>query len=301
MTYLSVNEYLKKQFGTKVYKLSLSSGCSCPNRDGKSGYNGCAFCSAGGSGEFASGFAAIKEQIAEAKKRVDAKFPRKISTDKRKYIAYFQSYTNTYGDRDRLEKLFREALQEEEVVALSLGTRPDCLGPDMVDMISSLNKIKPVWVELGLQTVNDDVAAKINRCYPLSVFEDAYARLKAQKISVIVHVILGLPWESECDMLKTVSYLAGLKPALDGIKLQNLQIIRGTEIFRMYTEHPFHVFSLEEYCALIVKCLRILPEDMVIHRITGDGPKKLLEAPLWSADKKRVMNTMKDFIAKAER
>lgn len=282
-----LNDHLRETFGEKVYKLSLSSGCTCPNRDGTVGYGGCSFCSEGGSGEFAAKLAPIGEQIAEAKERVRGK------TDARKFIAYFQSYTNTYGDVARLETLYREALAHEEIVALSLGTRPDCLGGDVMEMLTRLAAIKPVWVELGLQTIREETAQRIGRGYPLSVFDDAYRRLKEAGIPVIVHVILNLPGETKEDMLGTVRYLAELVPPPDGIKLQMLQILEGTRMAEEYRAEPWPLMDLEEYAALIAEAVALLPEETVIHRLTGDGPRRLLIAPLWCLDKKHVLNTIR--------
>ncbi|MBR6020462.1 MAG: TIGR01212 family radical SAM protein [Lachnospiraceae bacterium] len=282
-----LNDHLRETFGEKVYKLSLSSGCTCPNRDGTVGYGGCSFCSEGGSGEFAAKLAPIGEQIAEAKERVRRK------TDASKFIAYFQSYTNTYGDVARLEALYREALAHEEIVALSLGTRPDCLGGDVMEMLTRLAAIKPVWVELGLQTIREETAQRIGRGYPLAVFDDAYRRLKEAGIPVIVHVILNLPGETKGDMLGTVRYLAELVPPPDGIKLQMLQILEGTRMAEEYRAEPWPLMDLEEYAALIAEAVALLPEETVIHRLTGDGPRRLLIAPLWCLDKKHVLNTIR--------
>jgi len=311
-----VSEYLKERFGTKVYKLSLSSGCTCPNRDGLIGMGGCTFCSEGGSGEFAAPPLPLEDQIRLARKRVDAKIPARIPPDERRYIAYFQSFTNTYvrteAERRRLRSLYTEAVRRPEIAALSIGTRPDCLPPEILDMLADLQKVKPVWVELGLQTVHEKTAAAIRRGYSLPVFEKAVRDLKEIGVEVIVHVILGLPGETREEMLETVRYLAelhvhtahsnntpsaelpaGSGRAIDGIKLQQLQILRGTPVGEQYLQDPFPVMTLDAYCVLIRDCLDLLPEDIVIHRLTGDGPKSLLIAPLWSADKKRVLNTMR--------
>ena len=292
-----LSEALRERFGTKVYKLSLSSGCTCPNRDGTIGTGGCTFCSEGGSGEFAAPFLPVDEQIRLARARVDGKFPAKIPVSERKYIAYFQSFTNTYGEPERLRALYEETIRRPEIAALSIGTRPDCLPADILQMLEELNRIKPVWVELGLQTIHERTAEAVHRGYSLPAFEDAVKKLKAIGAEVIVHVILGLPGESREDMLETVRFLSGMDPRPDGIKLQQLQILRGTQLAEQYRQSPFHVMDLEEYCALIRDCLEILPDDIVIHRLTGDGPKKLLIAPKWSADKKRVLNTMRKWTA----
>ena len=299
-----LSEMLKERFGTKVYKLSMTSGCTCPNRDGRSGYGGCTFCSDGGSGEFAAPFLSPEEQIRAARQRVDAKFPARIPLSDRKYIAYFQAFTNTYArtpeELERLRRLYAETLQRPEIAALSIGTRPDCLPPEILGMLRELRAVqpqKPVWVELGLQTVHEKTAERIHRGYPLEVFERAVRDLKEIGMEVIVHVILGLPGESREEMIETVRYLGQMEPAVDGIKLQQLQILRGTQMAAEFQKDPFPVMTLEEYCALVRDCLQVLPDDIVIHRLTGDGPKSLLIAPLWSGDKKRVLNTMRKAIA----
>lgn len=301
MNYLSFNDAMRARFGTKVYRLSLQSGCTCPNRDGTIGTGGCTFCSEGGSGDFAAPLLPIGEQIEEARKRVDAKISASIAPQDRRYIAYFQSYTNTYGDPERLRRVYSEALQHPQIVALDLGTRPDCLPPEMIAMLRDLRSEydKPVWIELGLQTIHEKTAGRINRGYKLEVFEDAYRRLKDEGFEVIVHVILGLPGESREDMLETVRYLSLLTPALDGIKLQLLHILKGTELAREYEADPFPLFTLDSYCDLVVDCLKLLPPQTVVHRLTGDGPKRLLIEPQWSADKKRVLNTLSRRIREA--
>ena len=282
----TLSEYLNSVYGEKVYRLSLTSGCTCPNRDGTVGFGGCTFCSAGGSGEFAASPAPIEEQIRDARSRIAAK------TNAQKFIAYFQSYTNTYGDLERLRSLYKKTLSFPEVVGISLGTRPDCLGDDVMEMLAELQEIKPVWIELGLQTVHERTAEQFHRGYTLPVFENAYQRLKSAGISVIVHVILNLPGESREDMLETVRYLSGLQPPLDGIKLQMLQILKGTVMAGEYEKAPFPLMSLTEYADLLAECISILPETTVLHRITGDGPRRLLIAPLWCLDKKNVLNTI---------
>ena len=288
----TLSDELKEQFGKKVLKVSLSSGCTCPNRDGSLGYRGCSFCSEGGSGEFASAGASIEEQLAEAKKRVDRKFPTALPEKERSYVAYFQSFSNTYAPVEYLEPLYSQVILRPEIVALSIGTRPDCISEETVEMLIRLNRIKPVWVELGLQTIHDKTAASFNRGYLLPVFRSAYARLKAAGLKVIVHVILGLPGETRQDMLDTVRYLAEMKPGLDGIKLQMLQILKGSLWGDAWEKRPFPLLSMEEYTDLIVECLRILPPTVTIHRMTGDPPKRILLAPVWTADKKRVLNML---------
>jgi radical SAM protein (TIGR01212 family) len=295
-----ISDVLKDQYGEKIYRLALESGCTCPNRDGTLGFGGCTFCSEGGSGEFAAGPATAQSiaedldaQIAKAKALVRAK------THGERFIAYFQSYTNTYGDLGRLRELYLRTIMRDDIAILSLGTRPDCVGDDVIAMLSELNRKKPVWVELGLQTAHDDTAERINRCYPRSTFEDAYRRLKAAGLTVIVHLIFGLPGEDEAAMLDSVRYLASLNPPPDGVKLQLLQILRGTRMAAEFAEDPWPVMSLPEYADLLVKALRLLPPETVVHRITGDGPKKLLIEPAWCADKKRVLNTLRKAIAEA--
>lgn len=289
-----ISDVLKEQYGEKIYRLALSSGCTCPNRDGKVGTGGCTFCSEGGSGEFAAKPAPIAEQIEAAKKLVSAK------TKGSRFIAYFQSYTNTYGDVDRLRALYTETIERDDIVILSVGTRPDCLPDEMISMLAELNRIKPVWVELGLQTANDETAARINRCYPLSTFEDAYRRLSEAGLTVIVHLIFGLPGENEDDMLDSVRYLAKLTPPPGGVKLQLLQILRGTKMAEEYAQNPWPIMTLAEYAELITKAVRLLPPKTVVHRLTGDGPKKLLIEPQWCADKKRVLNTLRAHLDSAE-
>ncbi len=301
MHYLSFNDAMRDRFGAKVYRLSLQSGCTCPNRDGTLGTGGCTFCSEGGSGDFAAPFQPVKDQIAEARKRVDAKIPASIAAKDRRYIAYFQSYTNTYGDVGRLRALYSEALAHPQIAALDLGTRPDCLPPEMIAMLRDLRVQykKPVWIELGLQTIHEETARRIRRGYELIVFEDAYRRLKEAGFEVIVHVILGLPGETREDMLETVRYLSVLTPPLDGIKLQLLHILKGTELAREYEADPFPLFTLDSYCDLVVDCLKLLPPETVVHRLTGDGPKRLLIEPQWSAGKKRVLNALSRKIREA--
>lgn len=298
MNYITLSEHYRRRFGCKVYKLSLQSGCSCPNRDGNIGFGGCIFCSEGGSGDFAAPLLPIEEQIQIAKHRVEHKLPKDKSG---RYIAYFQSYTNTYGDVKRLSVLYRKTLSFPEIVGISIGTRPDCLPEEMLDMLSELNTIKPVTVELGLQTVHNKTAEKIHRGYNTDVFEKAYKSLTLRGIEVVMHVILGLPGENIADMLDTIDYLAELKPVLPGIKLQLLHILKGTALAAEYSKNHFPIFTMDEYTDLVVECIRRLPEETVIHRMTGDGPKSLLIAPEWSGDKKRVLNMLNRKLREAER
>lgn len=284
MKYTTLNSYLKEKFGCKVYKISLDCGFTCPNRDGTLGYGGCIFCSDGGSGDFAeSRTLGVTEQIESGKEKVK----NKIKSGK--YIAYFQAFTNTYADVNTLEKIFSEAINHPDIVALSIATRPDCLEQKKVELLSRLNKIKPIFVELGLQTVNEKTAKYIRRGYTLDVYDDTVERLHEQGINVVTHIIIGLPYETKEDMLSSVKYVCKVT---DGIKLQLLHILKGTDLAKDYFEHKFKVLSLEEYMDIIAECVKIIPENVVIHRLTGDGAKKDLIAPLWSADKKKVLNTI---------
>ncbi|MGI5990053.1 MAG: TIGR01212 family radical SAM protein [Lachnospiraceae bacterium] len=304
MTILTLSDYLKNTFGQKIYKIALESGCTCPNRDGTLGWGGCTFCSQGGSGEFAenlSGGELPDAQIGAAKRRVLKKLPAGMKPEDQKFIAYFQSYTNTYGSTDRLYKLYSQVLRRPDIVALSVGTRPDCLEADKLAMLVSLNRVKPVWVELGLQTASDVTAGRIHRGYPTSVFDKAYRELKAAHLTVVTHIILGLPGESREDMLNTVRHLASLQSPPDGIKIQMLNILAGSRLAVEYAAHPFPQMTMEEYCDLVVDCLRLLPEETVIHRMTGDGPRRLLISPAWVTDKKRVINLLRRKIQEAER
>lgn len=283
MHYISLSEHLRSRFGCKVYKLALEGGMTCPNRDGTCGTGGCIFCAADGSGAFAQTGDTVFAQIEAAKARVAGKIRDG------KYIAYFQSFTNTYAPVSYLEPLFRAAIDHPDVAVLSIATRPDCLPEDVLDLLAELNRIKPVWVELGLQTIHPDTARYIRRGYELPVYDRAVSDLKARGIEVITHVILGLPGESREQILDTVRYVGA---RTDGIKLQLLHVLRGTDLARDYAAGRFRTLELDEYCDLIVDCLRCLPEHVVIHRLTGDGAKKDLIAPLWSGDKKRVLNTL---------
>lgn len=285
MEYLSFNKYLKDKFGQKVYKISLDGGFTCPNRDGKTGTRGCIFCSKGGSGDFAeSKEMSITEQIESGKKKVE----KKIKSGK--YIAYFQAFTNTYAPVEILRQKYEEAINHPDIVALSIATRPDCLGDDVLRLLDEMNKIKPVFVELGLQTIHQKSAKYIRRGYDLNVYDKAVRDLKKIGVNVVVHVILGLPNESENDMLETVKYVC--ESGANGIKLQLLHVIDGTDLAKDYEKGLFKTLEFDEYVNLIVKCVKIIPKNIVIHRLTGDGAKKDLIAPLWSADKKRVLNAI---------
>ena len=287
--YHTLSYSLKKQFKTRVYKLSLDGGMTCPNRDGTLGTGGCIFCSKGGSGDFAEScrsYPDIAGQIEAARKRIERKAPSGP------YIAYFQSFTNTYAPLPYLSDLFSRTLDHPQIAALSIGTRPDCLEDEKIRLLAELNRKKPVWVELGLQTIHPNTAALIRRGYPLSCFADTVARLKEAGLTVIVHLILGLPGESREQMLSSVDYAAHFLPTLDGIKLQLLHVLKGTDLAAMYEKDPFPLFSMEEYADFIVTCIEHLPPSMTVHRITGDGPRSLLIAPEWSLHKRQVLNTI---------
>ena len=281
--YYALSDYLHKRFGCKVYKLALEGGMTCPNRDGTLDTRGCIFCGSDGSGAFAQTGETVWQQIEAAKSRVAAK----IKTGK--YIAYFQSFTNTYAPLAYLEQLFRAAISHPDVAVLSIATRPDCLPEPVLDLLAELNRIKPVWVELGLQTIHAETARYIRRGYELPVYKQAVDSLHARGIEVITHVILCLPGESRAQMLETVRYVG---QHTDGIKLQLLHVLRNTDLAADYAAGKFCLPEPEEYCHLVADCLRVLPPQVVIHRLTGDGAKKDLIAPLWTGDKKRVLNTM---------
>ena len=281
--YTALSPYLKRRFGCKVYKLSLSAGCTCPNRDGTLGARGCIFCS--GSGEFAaSGSASIPEQLEQAKYILGKK------AQGAKFIAYFQDFTNTYGAVSRLEPLFLAAMEPDDVVALSIATRPDCLPEDILRMLARLRAKKPVFVELGLQTIHDNTAQYIRRGYPLSVLDDAVQKLHVLEIEVIAHQILGLPGETAEMMAETTRHLGSVH--VDGVKLHLLHVLRGTDLAREYAEGRIQMLELDAYIDILEQCLAVLPPKTVIHRLTGDGAKRDLIAPLWSADKKRVLSAI---------
>lgn len=281
--YYSIDYYLKQTFGEKVYRLALNGGTTCPNRDGTLDSRGCIFCSAAGSGDFAQqGSKSITAQLADAKEQIRHK------RNCHKFIAYFQAFTNTYAPVDYLRKIFTEAIMDEDVVVLSIATRPDCLPPEVLDLLAELNQIKPVWIELGLQTIHQDSSHFIRSGFTLDCFHEAVSALTRLDIPVIVHVILGLPGETKAQMLKTVRHVGNL--GIFGIKLQLLHILSDTDLGNLYTSSPFPLFSQKEYCELVVDCLERLPATVTIHRLTGDGPKDLLIAPLWSQAKRSVLN-----------
>ncbi|MBR5858804.1 MAG: TIGR01212 family radical SAM protein [Clostridia bacterium] len=287
--YYSLNDYLQKTFGEKVYKLSLDLGLTCPNRDGTLDTRGCIFCLAG-----SSHFSATEGSIAEKLERARSLVAKKTKAER--FIAYFQSYTNTYAPTEYLDRVFNETADREEIVALSVATRPDCLSDEVVALLADINKRKPVWVELGLQTSNEKTAEYIRRCYKNEVYTDAVARLKAAGLQVITHVIIGLPNETEQDVYKTLDF--AVSAGTDGVKLQLLHILRGTDLYDDYIERGFEVLTLEGYMDILFECIELIPEHIVIHRITGDAPKAHLVAPLWSADKRNVLNTINRELAR---
>lgn len=288
--YHSLDYHLKETYGEKLYKLSLNGGMSCPNRDGTLDTRGCIFCSSGGSGDFASAPSlSVTDQIEAAKALVSSKHSSS-------YIAYFQAYTNTYAPVERLRALFCEAIHHPDIRILSIATRPDCLSEEILNLLSELNEIKPVWIELGLQTIHQETADFIRRGYELSVFEKAVSELRSRKITVIVHTIIALPGESKEMLLKTIDYLNSKD--IQGIKLQLLHVLKGTDLADFYAEHPFFIPSMEEYFDLLGACICRLRPDIVIHRLTGDGPKPLLIAPMWSTNKRYVLNQMNAYFKK---
>ncbi len=283
--FYSVNQYYRELFGDKVYKISLNAGMTCPNRDGTIDTRGCIFCSAGGSGDFAADpHTSITSQIDSGIRLVSSKYKGG------KYIAYFQAFTNTYAPVDRLRNIFYCAVRDPRIVGLSVATRPDCLEPEKIELLTEINRLKPVWVELGLQTIDEAAAQYIRRGYPLSVYEDALTRLKAACLPVVTHIIVGLPHVTHESHTACAKYLAGLHP--HGVKLQLLHVLKGTDLADEYASGKFEILSAEEYVSAIVDMIELLPEDMVIYRITGDGPRKLLIAPMWSTDKKKILNSV---------
>jgi len=281
--YYSLDNYLKETFGQKVYKLAIDGGFTCPNRDGTLGNRGCIFCSAGGSGDFAAARTkSLNAQIIEGKELLK----NKNTGDK--YIAFFQAYTNTYAPVEHLRSLYMEAIAHPDIAALSIATRPDCLEKDVLDLLFELNQIKPVWIELGLQTIHERTARYIRRGYERSCFEEALEQLKERNLNTIVHTILGLPGETFDDMEETHAYLA--QKGISGIKPQLLHVLKDTDLAVDYKKGIFQTLTLEQYTDILIRCIELLPQDVVIHRITGDGPKSLLIEPQWSGHKKYVMN-----------
>ena len=288
--YKTLSEHYKEKFGCKVYKLSINAGFTCPNRDGTLSDKGCIFCSDKGSGEFSESGNCITEQLERAKKRVE----NKIKSGK--YIAYFQSFTNTYAKTQKLEKIYLEAIKPDYIVGLSIATRPDCLPDETIALLKKINQIKPVTIELGFQTQNEKTAEYIRRGYKNEVFNDAVKRLKEKGIEVVTHIIIGLPFETKEDAIKTTEYC--VKAGTNGVKFHLLHVIENTDLAKDFKNRKFECLSLEEYADILKACIDILPKDTVVHRITGDGDKKSLIAPLWSADKKKVLNYLHNFLTK---
>ena len=286
--YKTANDYYKQKFGSKVYKLSLDGGFTCPNRDGTLGTKGCIFCSSYGSGEFAESGNNIIEQLEKAKQKVESKIKSG------KYIAYFQSFTNTYAPIDYLKKVYFEAIKPDYIVGLSIGTRPDCLGDDVIQLLKEINKIKPVSVELGLQTTNEKSINYIRRGYKNNVYFDAVKILNEANIDVVTHIIIGLPFESKQDAINTT--IDSVKAGTNGVKFHLLHVLKNTDLEREYNDGKFECLSLEKYAEILKDCIAVLPPEIVVHRITGDGAKGDLIAPLWSTDKKTVLNYLNKYL-----
>lgn len=281
--YITANAHYQRKFGCKVYKLSINAGFTCPNRDGTLDTRGCLFCSAYGGGEFAEGSAeSIAQQLENAKARVRSK----VGTGK--FIAYFQSFTNTYAPVDTLRHLYTAAMEPKDIVSLSIATRPDCLPQEVVNLLSELNQIKPITIELGLQTSDDTTAERIRRGYPTRIYDDAVARLKNAGLEVVTHIIIGLPGEDGASAVQTTQH--AVSAGTDGVKFHLLHVLRDTDLETEYLAGRFRCLELEEYTDILRQCVAVLPENVVVHRLTGDGAKRDLVAPLWSADKKRVLN-----------
>lgn len=284
--YYSLSKYYKELFGEKVYKIALNANLTCPNRDGKIDTRGCIFCSQEGSGDFSSNkYLSISDQIEQGKKLLS----KKVKADT-KYIAYFQAFTNTYGKLDYLRKIYTEAVSHPDIIGISIATRPDCLDNDILCLLYEISKEKKLWVELGLQSIHEETANFIRRGYPLTCFDKAIEKLNYYSIDIIVHLIIGLPNETRSDILKTIDYVVSKK--IQGVKLQLLHILKGTDLSILYQQDKFKTLTLDEYADLIVDCIERMPNSIVIHRITGDGPKNLLLAPMWSQNKKLVLNTI---------
>jgi radical SAM protein (TIGR01212 family) len=290
MMYRTLNQHYQETFGCKVYKLAIDAGFSCPNRDGTLGHGGCIFCSGEGSGEFAEKGCSVTAQLQQAKRRVSAKVKNG------KYIAYFQAFTNTYAPVEHLRKLYEEAIRSEDVVGLAIGTRPDCLSDEVVELLAQINAIKPVSVELGLQTVHPKSIQYIRRGYNNNVYFDAVRRLKEASIEVVTHIILGLPGETPEMAVQTTK--AAVDAGTDGVKFHLLHVLQGTDLAKDYAAGKFECLTLEEYGSWLKQCIAALPAHITVHRITGDGAKRDLMAPLWSADKKRALNYLNSLFNK---
>ena len=287
--YRTLSQHYREKYGCKVYKLAIDAGFTCPNRDGTLGTGGCSFCSDAGGGDFAESGTSIPQQLEQAKKRVA--FKNKGG----KFIAYFQSFTNTYGPVSRLESLYKQAMEPDYIVGLAIGTRPDCLGSDVVALLERLNGVKPITVELGLQTVHNATAEAFNRGYQTDAYFDAVKRLKEAGLEVVTHIILGLPGETPEMMLQTTQQ--AVQAGTDGLKFHLLHVLKGTRLENDYLAGKFHCLSLEEYASILKSCLSVVPQNVTVHRITGDGAKKDLIAPLWSGDKKQVLSYLTQYLA----
>lgn len=293
MKYISLSQYLKNEYGEKYFKLALSCATTCPNRDGVCGYNGCIFCSVKGSGDFAqSALLPIDVQIEKAKALI------KNKADNDRFIAYFQAFTSTYGEIEYLRNVFFEAINRDDIAILSIATRPDCLNNEVIKLLKELKAIKPVWVELGLQSVHERTAEYIRRGYKTGVYFEAVEKLKAIGVHIITHIIIGLPNESKEMMVETAKQVGKVT---DGIKLQLLHVLNDTDLAAEYENRKFEVLSLEEYADILCECISVLPKNVVIHRLTGDGDKSTLIAPIWTRDKKRVLNYINHKIATFDR
>ena len=287
--YKTLSQHYREQFGCKVYKLAIDGGFTCPNRDGTLGFGGCIFCSGSGSGDFAEHGTSIADQLEKAKARVA--FKNKGG----KYMAYLQSFTNTYAPIEKLESIYRAAMAPDDIVGLSIGTRPDCLPQETISLLKELNKIKPISVELGLQTIHEETAKYIRRGYETTIYYDAVKRLKDAGLEVVTHIILGLPGETPDMMVGSTQ--AAVKAGSDGLKFQLLHVLQGTDLAADYAAGKFVCLTLEEYASILKRCLQEVPPDVVVHRITGDGAKKDLIAPLWSGDKKAVLRYLQEYLA----
>lgn len=290
MGYYSASEYYTSIFGEKVYRIALDAGCTCPNRDGTKGRGGCIFCSGSGSGEFAADRnLPVIQQLAEAKTRVGSKCKN------HKYIAYFQNFSNTYGDEEVLQRKYLEAVSDPEVVGLAIATRPDCISEKMISILTEISRSTKLWIELGLQSIHEETARWMNRGYGLDVFENMVRQLSERKIDVIVHVIMDLPGETRTQMMETIDYCASLP--IHGIKIANLNVLSETRLYEQYLREPFALMEMDEYITFLGEVIEHLPKNMVIYRLTGDGDKKHLVAPLWVSDKRKVRNRIASVFA----
>lgn len=296
MEFITASEFYKSLFGSKVYKICLDSGCTCPNRDGSKGSGGCYFCSTSGSGDFtADRSLPIQLQVQQAKMLVDSKFPKGAT---KKYLVYFQNFTNTYGDINHLKQLWMQALSCDEIVGLCIATRPDCISNEVLKILNELSQEYFIQLELGLQTCNEKTAQEFNRCYLNADYESGMAEIKSicPRVHVVTHLIFGLPGDSEEDMLASVRF--AIKNKTDGIKISVLYVLKGTEYCKRFLNNEFEVLEMDEYLRILSEALKIIPETTVIHRLTGDPPKSIIEAPLWTCDKKKVLNQIKKLLGK---